>query len=56
MEIRFKFQEGQICPDCKEELLMMPGWGWDYDRLICGSLRCNFEVEFDTSTIPTSHT
>ena len=36
-----EFKENQICPKC----------GWDYDRLICGDKDCDYEVEFETSTL-----
>lgn len=47
-----KFNEKQICPKCGESMLMMYGCGWDYDRLICGSPKCDYEFEFETTSYP----
>jgi len=40
------------CPKCGSNLLMFYGWGFDYDRLICGSKYCPYEIELTGTTIP----
>lgn len=39
-----------VCPEHGEELCMMYGNGWDYDRLICAVYGCEYEVELETTT------
>jgi len=36
-----------VCPECGEELLRMFGCGWDYDRFVCGSKYCDYEIELE---------
>lgn len=38
------------CARCGTEMLMMYGAGWDYDRWICGTPGCDFEIELDITT------
>jgi len=41
-----------ICPKCGTKMLMMYGWGWDYDRWICPKRKCDYEIELEVSTYP----
>lgn len=45
-----EFKENQICPICFCNMLMIYGYSWDYDRLVCGDKDCDYEVEFESST------
>ena len=45
------FSENQLCPSCNSVLLMLYGCGWDYDRLVCSKYGCEYEVEFETTTM-----
>lgn len=38
------------CPICGNGMLIMYGYGWDYDRLICSTYGCDGEVELETIT------
>ena len=44
--------EKKECPRCKGLLLMMYGYGWDYDRWVCGTYGCHYEEELTTTTYP----
>jgi hypothetical protein len=41
------------CPEHKQDLLIMYGCGWDYDRWLCPISGCQHEVELETITYPT---
>ena len=45
------FSENKLCPSCNSILLMLYGCGWDYDRLVCSKYGCEYEVEFETTTM-----
>ena len=39
------------CPKCKENTVVkIDGYGWDWDREICMSRGCDYDVELDTMT------
>lgn len=46
------------CPRCGEQMLLMYGCGWDYDKWVCMAKGdrlfevCEGEVELETSTYP----
>lgn len=40
------------CKKCSEPMLMMFGYGWDYDRWLCGTKGCYFEIELKSTTVP----
>ena len=39
-----------ICKLCNAEMLMIYGGGWDYDRLLCCNIKCEYEIELETTT------
>lgn len=44
--------ENKKCPKCKGTMLMMYGWGWDYDKWVCAEKDCHFEEELTTTSYP----
>ena len=39
------------CPKCKENTLVwVDGLGWDWDREVCMSRKCDYDIELDTMT------
>lgn len=42
----------KTCPYCGSPMLMLYGYGWDYDKLVCSSKTCVGEYELKTSTFP----
>jgi hypothetical protein len=38
----------EYCPICGCKLVLLPGFGWDYDHLICP--QCHYEIELNEST------
>lgn len=47
-------KEDKKCPKCKSDLLFMYGNGWDYDRALCSNTKCDYEIEYRTTTYPKS--
>jgi len=33
-------------------MILMYGSGWDYDKWLCGTYGCDFEIELETSSYP----
>lgn len=52
MEIKDLNNHDQYCPIHKEELRVMYGCGWDYDRLLCPICLCDYEIELETTSYP----
>lgn len=44
--------KNEICPKCGGQLYMMYGGGWDYDRIVCHTRLCDYEIELETTTFP----
>lgn len=42
--------ENVKCPACGSIMLAIYGFGWDYDRFICGAYGCDGEIELETVT------
>ena len=40
------------CPVHGDSMLIVYGYGWDYDRWLCGTIGCDFEIELETTTYP----
>jgi len=40
------------CPHHNEDMILMYGWVFDYDRYICGVAGCDYEIGLDASTYP----
>lgn len=39
------------CPACGDPIICLWGCGWDYDRLVCSHYNCDWEHEYDTTTM-----
>lgn len=44
------------CPDCGDPIICLWGCGWDYDRLVCSHYNCDWEHEYDTTTMAPDRT
>ncbi len=39
------------CPICKQDtVIKVDGYGWDWDREMCMSRKCDYDIELDTMT------
>lgn len=45
-------EHNQFCPIHKQELRVMYGCGWDYDKLLCPICLCDYEIELETTSYP----
>jgi len=43
-------KSGRHCPICGNLIIRMNGGGWDYDQVFCSNRKCEFALEFDTTT------
>ena len=50
--LKFEPEKPEYCPDCGGILLAMYGYGFDYDRKICGTRGCHYETEYESTTEP----
>ena len=50
IEAPFRPEMPEFCIKCGTELLSFYGCGFDYDRKICGSRHCRYEIEFESTT------
>ena len=50
-----EFKQDEIkeikCPLCGSVMLFLYGGGFDYDRSLCSNRECDFEKEYETSTL-----
>ena len=46
IEAPFRPEMPEFCIKCGSEMLSMYGVGFDYDRKICPSRGCDYEIEF----------
>ena len=45
-------EDEKNCEQCGSKMIMMYGCGWDYDRWLCPQIKCEFEIELETSSMP----
>ena len=42
------------CPKCGSDVIFIHGDMWDYDRQFCSNRDCDYDIEYDTSTVISS--
>ena len=51
MTFKEAIEKDDKCPKCGSTVIFIYGDMWDYDRQFCSNRDCDYEIEYDTSTI-----